>query len=237
MSHEITIRPCRCLLHTGACLAALVLSHPYIWQSIFGPKIKGEPFWAWQQEFRAELVANRGNPTAFEKILRFLRIDSAPFRWIGVFPYNDPGNAARVEEPGGRSGMRIARESVARNLGQMPGKEQTIAALTHMLADPARDVRCAAIRSLRNFGLKSAPALPSLQALLKDADKDIPLYAGAAPSSNCHQTARHSPCSRDCWTTLRERFDGRRSLVCRPSVLRTNAGCMESTQTEGRLLL
>src|ERR1019366_7308351 len=82
-------RIARIVVYFGlTCLTALVLSHPYIRQSLFGPKIKGEPLWAWQQEFRAR--SDSQPPTLVGKLLNILKIDSKPMRWIGTFDSGDP---------------------------------------------------------------------------------------------------------------------------------------------------
>src|SRR5687768_11297048 len=69
-------------------VTALVISHPYVWQSIFGPTVKGEPLWAWQEEFRSRKWDN-GPTTYWGKVLNALKLDSRSISWFGTFPRED----------------------------------------------------------------------------------------------------------------------------------------------------
>src|ERR1019366_9806046 len=167
-------RIARIVVYFGlTCLTALVLSHPYIRQSLFGPKIKGEPLWAWQQEFRARLDSQP--PTLVGKLLSILKIDSKPMRWIGTFDSGDP-ELLPVMVSLADDGDENVRRDVAYALDNA-NPAGAMATLIHMLEDRSSNVRHGALSTLMHFRKKSASALPTLRALLKHADPEIQVHA------------------------------------------------------------
>ena len=128
------------------CLTALVLSHPYIWQSIFGPTIKGEPLWAWQQEFREDAGADPTTHSA--RTVRLLKFDNEPFRWSGVF--NDPEMLPVLISLADDPDERV-RAHVANHLAYLPLEGDVAELYSLALDDPSQKVRQAAIRSLSEF--------------------------------------------------------------------------------------
>ena len=161
---------------TLACLALLIVTHPYIWQSIFGPTIKGEPLWAWQQEYRSQNGDNPANTTLWGKLLTFLRLDARPMRWIGEFPGDDPEMLPVLISLADDADEQT-RAGIASDLGRMPAEGKAIPTLIRMLDDSSVEVRLSALRSLRKFGPKSAAALPKVRELFHDALPTVQMHA------------------------------------------------------------
>src|SRR5438552_25941 len=128
-------RIARIVVYFGlTCLTALVLSHPYIWQSIFGPKINGVPFWAWQQETRKQFSAASRKPTILERALATCGI-GVNFQWIDGFNFSaHRHNPEMLPVLLSLSDDRDndVRFSVALYLGRMPARDETITALNRL---------------------------------------------------------------------------------------------------------
>jgi HEAT repeat protein len=162
-----------CLYATLAAFALLILSHPYIRQSVIGPKIHGEPFWAWQQEIRAR-AGNNANPSSlWEKALNLMHIDHRPMSWIGQFDPSDPEMLPVIlsleDDPD-----ELVRGNVAWYLGHpAPASPESAKALTRMLDDRSNYVRLCALMTLQKY-VESYPACrPKIEERLRDADDSV----------------------------------------------------------------
>jgi HEAT repeat protein len=162
-----------------AVATTVVILHPYVWQSVFGPTIKGEPLWAWQQEYRSRMHRNVTTATAWEKLLSLLKLDSRPISWIGVFPHHDPEMLPVLLSLADAGDVEI-RARVAHNLESMPAEDATINALIRMLDDQAQAVQLSALQALRSHGPAAAAARAKLQALLNSGNADVRTNAATA---------------------------------------------------------
>jgi hypothetical protein len=176
-------RIARSVVYFGlTCLTALVLSHPYIWQSIFGPKIKGEPLWAWQQEIRARCHEIPGNPTLLAKVLQILKIDSRPLRWIGSFDSSDP-ELLPVLFSLADDGDEMVRCQVGCSFGAILSEKAAVTALVNMLDDRSTIVQDMAFSRLRQSFIRRELvthkdlALLKLRELLRHPNQDIQIKA------------------------------------------------------------
>jgi HEAT repeat protein len=147
------------------------LMHPYFRQRMFGPRIKGEPLWIWQQELRAQ-VAQAPPPTLWNKALSFVGLQGQAIGWMGAFPRKDPEMLpvllSLADDP-----SEHVRRRVADALMDMPGDEQIIEVLLRMTNDRDAQVRQGAVQSLGHRGAKAAAALPRLRELLSDPSPDL----------------------------------------------------------------
>jgi HEAT repeat protein len=199
-------RIARIVVYFGlTCLTALVLSHPYIWQSIFGPKIKGEPLWAWQQEFRHRFHFKHGNPTHWAKALDFLGLDSKPTSWVGYYPRKDPEMLAVLLSLA-RDQDEAIRCCVAYELGFMPAEEKMFVALMRLLDDPSNNVRESVLFSSRRLESRNAPLQPQLRKMLVDPKPEIRVLAA-------HALIRGDQGSPEVLTVLREGMKSPRRMV------------------------
>ena len=144
-------RIARIVVYFGlTCLTALVLSHPYIWQSLFGPKIDGVPFWAWQQETRNQFSAASRKPTTLQRAFATIGI-GVHHQWIDGFNF-----AAHSHNPEMLPVLlslvddrdEDVRWWVALYLGRMPVQDETITALNRLADDPSKLVSDEAGESL-----------------------------------------------------------------------------------------
>ncbi len=162
-------------------LVAVVLflfMHPYFRQRMFGPRIKGEPLWIWQQELRAQ-VAQAPPPTFWNKALAFVGFKGQAVGWIGAFPRNDPEMLPVLLSLADDSSEHVRRR-VAETLMSMPGDEKVIDALMRLTQDRETGVRYGAANSLGRHGKKAEAALPLLREMLKDTSPDARLTAAQA---------------------------------------------------------
>src|SRR5437899_3102387 len=115
----------------------LVLSHPYVRQCAIGPKVKGEPLWAWQEEVRCLALWDQRPPTLLSKVLHFLRLDSEPKCWFdGADPELLPVYLSLADD-----NEEKVRASVAAHLGRMPADAKTTKTLLLLLNDKSSEVR------------------------------------------------------------------------------------------------
>lgn len=152
-------------------VVVLFFMHPYFRQRMFGPRIKGEPLWIWQEELRAQ-VAQAPPPTLWNKALAFVGINGQAIGWMGAFPRHDPEMLPVLLSLADDSSEHVRRR-VADQLRTMPDDERIIEVLLRMTNDPDMRVRQGAVQSLGNRGAKAAVALPRLRELLNDASPDL----------------------------------------------------------------
>lgn len=160
-------------------LTFLILSHPYVRQSVFGPTIKGEPLWAWQEEFRIRGEQCHANPTRWSKLAGLLRLNTAPVQWIGYFPSEDP-EMRPVLLSLVHDGDETTRSRAVHALGLLPPDDETILVLTRLMDDPDWSVRLNARDTLGVYGPRSISALPRMREFLKDTDPAGQMYAAIA---------------------------------------------------------
>jgi HEAT repeats len=130
------------------CLTVLVLSHPYTRQSLFGPKIRGIPFCAWQQDTRNGFSSNRWTPTFREKVFESVGIHASRFYIDDFrFPCGDPDMLHVLISLADDEDDEV-RRWVALYLGRLPHQEEAIASLDRLADDPAKLVRDEARASL-----------------------------------------------------------------------------------------
>ncbi len=162
-------------------VVAFVLMHPYFRQQLFGPKIKGEPFWAWQQEFRAERVTEEPD-TLWKKMLGWVGANDKTVRWIGYFPANDPEMLpvllSLVDDPS--SSVRLG---VAHRLKKSPSDSRVIDALVQLTRDRDHWIRGLSAVALGEHGDKALSALPRLREMLHDEHAVAVTHAAVAINS------------------------------------------------------
>src|SRR5437867_3950128 len=133
----VMTRKRRLLIVLGSVLAVLVIaffSHPYGRQLVLGPKIRGVPFWAWQQQFRKH--ATRGDDDFTTQALGWIGIKLPEPAWIGTDPDMLPVVLSLADDPDPR-----VRSEVARWLGVVPRTAEAEETLIHLLDDPEPKVR------------------------------------------------------------------------------------------------
>ncbi len=157
----------------------LILSHPYVRQSVFGPTIKGEPLWAWQEEFRIRGEVLNPNPTRWSKIAALLRLNTAPVQWIGYFPSEDP-EMRPVLLSLVYDGDETTRSRAVHALCFLPPDDETIQVLTRLMDDPDSAVSLNARDALSVHGPRSISALPRMREFLKEKDPTAQMYAAVA---------------------------------------------------------
>jgi HEAT repeat protein len=148
----------------------LFLLNPYTRQSVFGPKIRGEPLCYWQHEFRRRFARSDYQTPPFIKVIALLGIKS---------PSTDP------QLPGGGSDLLTlalsliddpnpnVRAAVAFNLREFSSSPEAEDALLSLLDDPDAWVRARAAETFRHtHAAKIRPvgeaALPRLIEMLED---------------------------------------------------------------------
>jgi HEAT repeat protein len=158
------------LLRIGICgtpaVLLLVVLHPHIWQSMFGPKIRGVPLWAWQQSLRRSIAADNGTDSLLQKTLRWAESKwLKPEPWPRFEPDMVPVLLSMVDDP-----SPDVRANVAFQLGANPLSPESAEALVRLLDDPVDRVRGHAAQSLALAASPYEPALPRLRVRLADTD-------------------------------------------------------------------
>jgi len=160
---------------------AFVLLDPYTRQSVFGPKLHGEPLCYWQDEFRREAVLEaqfrRGaipQQPAMLTVLAYLGIKSQhqlSLNHANVLPIA----LSLIDDP-----SPTVRAAVAQCLGQYAQSPDANAGLVLLLDDPHTEVRLAALEACLHIGDRAAPAVARLHQVLDDEDLPSRVFAASA---------------------------------------------------------
>ncbi len=153
------------------------LMHPYFRQMVFGPKIKGEPLWVWQQEFRAR-AGDDAPPGIWSKVCRFLGVSDRRATMVGSFPDNDeamrPVLMSLIDDP-----SSLVRSGALSRLSWLKYSEETVEALRRATKDPHKDVRASAVFGLCRIADEAKFDLTCLRDLLNDPEELIQVQAGS----------------------------------------------------------
>jgi HEAT repeat protein len=158
-------------------LAALLffLMIPYCRQMVFGPKIKGEPLWVWQQEFRA-MAGDDTPPGIWSKVCHFFGVSDQPVAMVGGFPHRDetmrPVLMSMIDDP-----VPTVRSQALMMLCWLECTKEAVDAWERATTDSNRDVRSCAASALCEHFDQSATALPSVRKLLADSDELVKITA------------------------------------------------------------
>jgi hypothetical protein len=119
---------------------ALMLSNPYYRQSIFGPKIRGVPVYAWQHDTRVWFGAGRNNRSLTDRALAMVGIHPSP-TYIDnfMFPSLDPEMLPVLISLADDSDDDV-RQSVAYYLGYWYKQDEVATTLRVLANDPVRRV-------------------------------------------------------------------------------------------------
>ncbi len=157
-------------------MATFVLSHPHVQQTLFGPRIKGQPLFVWQEQFRAEVIAVPPPRTLLDKVVAYFAAKRAEGRDHGAFLRDDPEMIpvllSLADDPEKSVRIRVA-------ILLMSGEcdERVVSVLVKLSKDSDGRIRHAATSSLVEHGKKAATALPRVRELLKDENSEIKMYA------------------------------------------------------------
>lgn len=163
-----------CFVLLGAGL--LILADPHRRQGLFGPTVKGEPLYAWQQRFRLRYGDNARAPSFWDDLRA--RIGAAPERMWVIEPYPNadpemlPVLLSLADDPDER-----IRNQVALDLRRMLPDADARAALLRLLEDRSDLVRLGAIMSVRQSALTDAKFDAALDRLLDAADPSLRVWA------------------------------------------------------------
>ena len=182
------------------------LQHPYVWQSLFGPRIHGYPLWQWQQDYLREI--RQEEPDDYLKLVRDFLGMKRPEPFLLKQGVSQPEAvmilAGLVNDPD-----ETVRRSVAYHLGDiyLEGLEAIIigrrrrvlavhraplveedndarraasAALIQLLDDPSSEVQTTAVRSLGWIGPCATEAEPRLRQIIDESDTTMRLDAAEA---------------------------------------------------------
>ena len=145
-------------------VAALALLHPYLRQSLFGPSVKGEPLWAWQQLYRQ---GNDVEPRkdVYHRVMHVitLRYPEAMRPRVDRDPDLLPAHLSLRDDPSWRVRRQVAKDLLA----HVPATE-AIAALKDLANDPHAQVRLDAMEILARHRDRSL--VPTFRAGLADQD-------------------------------------------------------------------
>jgi HEAT repeat protein len=157
-----------CVYGTLGVFALLLLLHPYAWQTVFGPRVRGLPLAYLQDEYR-QAVASRGyRNSVTTKILMLVKVKSAAPVSLKELDNDDdmlPVVLSLVDDP-----EFSVRAAVARSLAKRPENTEACDGVMHLTEDASASVRRHAITALTTFGRGFSPALPRLQELMADDD-------------------------------------------------------------------
>jgi HEAT repeat protein len=186
-------------------IAAVVipLQHPYVWQSLFGPRIQGYPLWQWQQEY-LRAVGQEERDDYLKLVKDFLGMKRPE-------PYLLEKGVSRPEAVMILAGLanepdEAVRRSVAYDLGEMhsegirvggrprplkvsrashveedkDARRTASLALIQLLDDPSSEVQTTAVCSLGSIGPCASEAEPRLRQIIDDADISLRLCAAKA---------------------------------------------------------
>ena len=164
------------LMLVGITLAGLVIaffSHPYGRQLVFGPKIRGEPLYAWQQQFRKNAVGKGDD--LLSKALAWIGVQTHEFPWSNRDVELLPVLLSLREDPDPR-----VRKQVAAYLMWHGDLDEAIEALLHLLDDPEPDVRQSAAYAFANPDFPAKRALPDLRKRVSDEHERTRVHAAFA---------------------------------------------------------
>jgi hypothetical protein len=157
-------------------IVLLFLLHPYMRQTVFGPRIRGMPLSYWQDQYRAAVSPKEHHGTVVPKILRYIGIKDT-----GVVPntfdHADmvPVVLSLVDDPS--IGVRA---SVASRLGEHPSSREACEGLLRLLDDPHADVRTKAALALARFTPPDRAAVAKVRERLDDEAALCRLHAAYA---------------------------------------------------------
>jgi HEAT repeat protein len=183
-----------------AAVVSLYLLHPFTRQTIFGPRIRGQPLWYWQNRYRESATSGNDNNSLTGKALALIGIHVRHSRPMA--PHGDdmcPVLLSLVDDPD--VDIRIL---VARHLGNHVESPQVCEALLVLTDDDSSAVRLHAVLSLARVTLTFEPALPKLRALIDD-------------DASCRVPAAYALCS------MQATEIDRNALTALQSALRANA--------------
>jgi HEAT repeat protein len=133
-------RWCKILL-AGVVVCALLLSHPYIRQSIFGPTMNGTPWCVWEQTVRHAADRDEGRSTWIGGILKLLRIRGQPLEEVpDASPTFLPLYISLVTD----SNVKVRRYALARLVGNQ--EPEVTSVFKRALADDDPECRLSAAR-------------------------------------------------------------------------------------------
>jgi HEAT repeat protein len=166
------------LMLVGITLAGLVIaffSHPYGRQLVLGPKIRGAPLWAWQQEFRSWVDSEEDG--LLTKSLAWLGIKKSERHrsWQSGDPDMLPLLLSLADDP-----SSAVRRQVAYELGFFPDSEDAVAGIIRFLHDAAPEVREQAVLDFCDPKLPSDAVLPRLRELMDDSSEICQVHAAFA---------------------------------------------------------
>jgi HEAT repeats len=151
-----------------AAIVLVILLHPYSRQSLFGPKIQGEPVWFWKERFRHRASGAANQRSLFTRLTTFVGLPSAP-DVTASFPFADPAMQAILIELLEDEDWRVRREAVL--AVARPGlRAEARDALLRRLDDPAPEVREMTACVMLGWRADVRPALPRLRRMLDDPD-------------------------------------------------------------------
>jgi hypothetical protein len=153
------------------CAPALLLTDPYMRQSLFGPKIHGVPTCAWEHDMRRRFSSNRNKPTFSEKMYATVGIYKSDYYIDGfsALPRRDPEMLPILLRLSNDDDEQV-RWAVAHYLGYLRDREEALAILRIMVNDPANQVRERAKTSLEGPKVTGATAPPPQERPTDDDD-------------------------------------------------------------------
>jgi HEAT repeat protein len=149
------------------------LLNPYTRQSVFGPKIQGEPLCCWQDRFAA--APGPSKQSAMSKVFTFLGITSQSGETLWLLNHQDTIVVALslLDDP-----RPTVRADMAQILSRYPESPDAAEGLLRLLDDPHPMVRVAAVRACGDGSFNTAPVLLKLHELMED--QDLPCRVSAA---------------------------------------------------------
>jgi HEAT repeat protein len=164
---------------TVAVSALGILAHPYSRQLLFGPTIRGEPLWSWQQSLRHYALRHNHEPSPLTRAYDWLGMQpSEPRAWPRAAPDMLPVLLSLLDDP-----HPEVRAEIALELASYPPSDEQSETLLRLLDDPHPRVRAMAAFSLCDLGYQAA--VPKLRTYLADADDACRMYCALAVCKLC----------------------------------------------------
>lgn len=154
----------------------LFLLNPYTRQSVFGPKIQGEPLCYWQGRFRSAADPDLAEQSVMPKVFAFLGITSQSdeTQWL------DDANTIVVALSLLDDPRPAVRAGMAQILARYPESPDAIAGMLRLLDDPQPRVRLDAVGWCKRDDTRlAAPVRLRLHELIEDQDLDCRVSAAS----------------------------------------------------------